>query len=46
MGNRGPGRSERAGISVVQLAEMIPDETTATEWFEKVVWPDGRKCPH
>ena len=27
-------------------AEMFPDETTATAWFESLVWPNGRHCPH
>ena len=46
MANRGLGRSDRNGISVVQLAQMFTDETAATEWFEARFWPDGRKCPY
>ena len=45
MTNPGPGRSDRKGISVVQLAEMYPDEAAALRWFEAVVWPEGRTCP-
>ena len=24
---------------------MFPTEKAATEWFESVIWPDGRHCP-
>ena len=40
-----PGRNHRKGITVIQLAEMFPDEDAAREWFEAVVWPIGRFCP-
>ena len=43
---KAPGKAHREGISVIELAEMFPDETTATAWFESLVWPDGRHCPH
>ena len=45
MGQKAPGKSHREGISLIELAEMFPDETTATEWFESLIWPDGRHCP-
>ena len=38
------GRSERQGISIIQLFDMFPDEQTAREWFESVRWPNGRVC--
>ena len=41
-----PGKAQRKGITVVQLADMFPDEAAATAWFEERVWPDGRHCPH
>lgn len=41
-----PGRSHREGISLLQLANMFPDEDAARQWFEAIVWPDGRQCPH
>ena len=25
---------------------MFPDEDAATAWFESLVWPEGRHCPH
>ena len=32
-------------ISLAELFRMFPDDKTAMAWFEKNVWPDGRKCP-
>lgn len=40
-----PGKAERQGITLMQLAEMFPDEDAARQWFESRVWPDGRICP-
>ena len=40
-----PGKSEREGVSLVQLFDMFPTEDTAKEWFEARVWPTGRYCP-
>ncbi len=40
-----PGKSHREGISIVELRDMFLDEKAATEWFEAVVWPNGRQCP-
>ena len=45
MAHAAPGRSDREGITVVQLADMFPTEESAREWFEDRVWPDGRHCP-
>ena len=38
---------EKSGgdLSLEELFEMFPDEKTAMGWFEKNLWPDGRKCP-
>ena len=38
------GRSERQGITLLQLFEMFPDEASARAWFEETRWPDGRAC--
>ena len=38
------GRSERQGISIIQLFDMFPDEQSAREWFESARWPDGMAC--
>ena len=45
MAHMAPGKAHREGITVVQLADMFPDEDTATAWFESQMWPDGRHCP-
>ena len=39
-----PGKSHRNGITVVELADMFPDEDAATAWFEARIWPHGRHC--
>lgn len=47
MTRKAPGRSDRAGISVIQLFQMFPDEATSRKWLEDICWPDGdRHCPH
>jgi len=38
--------SDSEAISMIKLADMFPDELTARNWFESLVWPDGRYCPH
>ena len=40
-----PGKADRQGITLIELAEMFPDETAARVWFESRVWPNGRVCP-
>ena len=45
-GSGGPGRSDRRGISDIELFQMFPDDQAAEAWFEKQRWPDGkRSCP-
>ena len=39
------GRTDREGITLIELADMFPDEDAAREWFEARIWPDGRVCP-
>ena len=41
-----PGKPRRAGLSLAQVMEMFPDEAAAAAWFERIRWPDGRRCPH
>ena len=43
---KAPGKAHREGISFIELADMFPDEASATAWFEALVWPNGRHCPH
>ena len=45
MTKSGPGKSEREGISALELADMFPSEEAASAWFESHVWPNGRHCP-
>ena len=45
MAKKGPGKAHREGMTIVQLMDMFPTETAATEWFEGVIWPTGRHCP-
>ena len=45
MSKQAPGKSHREGITIVQLMDMFPTEEAATDWFESVIWPDGRHCP-
>ena len=44
--HKAPGKSHRDGISLMELAEMFPDEAAAVKWFETFRWPDGRHCGH
>ena len=41
MAHVGPGKAHRRGISLLELAEMFPDELAARKWFEGQIWPDG-----
>lgn len=44
--HKAPGWHWRQGISLIELAIMFPTEEAVTEWFESVVWADGRVCGH
>ena len=43
--SKGPGQNYRKGITLFELTEMFPDETSARKWFEGLVWKGGRHCP-
>ena len=43
---KSPGKSYRVGITLVELADMFPDEEAATQWFESIIWADERCCGH
>ncbi len=45
MAKQAPGKSYRKGLTLVQLMDMFLTEEAATEWFESVIWPKGRRCP-
>ncbi|MBA4233947.1 MAG: transposase [Ralstonia sp.] len=47
MSQKAPGRSERTGLTVLQLFQMFPDEAASRKWLEDIRWPEGqRHCPH
>ena len=33
---KAPGKAHRVGISIMELAEMFPDEDSAVAWFEAI----------
>ena len=45
MSHKAPGKSNREGVTMMQLCDMFPTEESAREWFESRVWPNGRHCP-
>ena len=44
MTNKGPGRTDREGLTVMELFRIFPDDQTAEKWFEARRWPDGIRC--
>ena len=42
---KGPGKSFRDGISLIELFEMFPDEESAERWWIAARWPAGIACP-
>ena len=46
MTKKAPGKAHRQGITIIELTDKIPNEKTAVEHFETMVWPTGtRFCP-
>ncbi len=41
MTRKGPGKSFRKGITLLELFDRFPDEESAQEWFESIRWPNG-----
>ncbi len=46
MNQKAPGKSNRIGLTLLQIADMFGDEVKAREWLEQQRWPDGPSCPH
>ena len=46
MSQQAPGKSFRKGITMMELFQKFPDDSTAEKWFESRIWKDGRKCPN
>lgn len=42
---KGPGKSFRKGLSLMDLAETFPTKEAAEEWFVAIRWPEGVRCP-
>lgn len=40
------GKSEREGLTLLQIVDMFDDEDRARSWIESKRWPDGAYCPH
>lgn len=46
MTQRGPGRVDRKGMTVIELFGLFPSDAAAEAWFEEQRWPGGaRFCP-
>ena len=41
----GPGKSNRAGISLVEAVQRFSDNEQAEAWFIERRWPNGIRCP-
>ncbi len=39
----GPDRSDRDGITIIELFRMFPDNQAAEAWFENQRWPEGER---
>ena len=46
MSTKAPGKHYRKGLSLVQLNQMFPDNTTSEQWFIKKRWGNKPFCPH
>ena len=45
MARKAPGKHYRDGISIIELLDMFPDDSTAEAWFVGLRWPEGICCP-
>ncbi len=42
---KGPGKSYRKGITLIDAVQKFGTEEAAEEWFVAQRWPDGVRCP-
>ena len=42
---KAPGRADRKGLTLLQIADMFRDDATAEAWVAKHRWPRGQHCP-
>ena len=45
MAHKAAGKAHCKGLSLNKLIKMFPNDEAAREWIEKIVWPDGPRCP-
>ena len=45
MAKKGPGKSFREGLTLLEVADMFRDEDQARRWLELQRWPHGPFCP-
>ena len=43
---KAPGKSNRKGISLIEIVRQFPDDATAEAWYVERRWSDGVSCPH
>ena len=46
MAHKAPGKHYRAGLTLIELTRMFPDDAAAERWFVKTRWPEGIHCPY
>ncbi len=46
MMKKAPGKAHRKGITLKQIMQQFPDDTTAEAWFIENRWPTGVCCPN
>lgn len=44
MGQKGPGKHYRRGISLEDLFDMFPNDSISEKWFVEQRWPNGIAC--
>ena len=45
MSKKAPGKAHRKGLTLLEVADMFSDESSAEAWIVKQRWPDGPFCP-
>ncbi len=45
MAKNAPGKHYRKGISLLELFQQFPDDSSAEQWFIAQRWPNGPVCP-
>ena len=44
--HKAPGKSDRKGMTLIEIMDMFPDEESSYRWFYEQRWPNGPCCPH